>query len=104
MVSSDTRVLKEILAYYKENPECWVQFGSVCTVITESGETNKGFCLSGAVSHFSRKLKANWGQTMQQLRQSLGSYSIIAWNDATGRTHEEIIALLEKAIAMAEKE
>ncbi|RJQ09405.1 MAG: hypothetical protein C4558_06295 [Dehalococcoidia bacterium] len=38
------------------------------------------------------------------LARAVGRHSIIAWNDAPGRTVEEVYAAFDKAIALAEAE
>jgi hypothetical protein len=59
------------------------------------------FCLSGAFWRFGAD---EIHPARLRLSGVLGVTNLIAWNDAPERTHNEVLAALDKAIALAEQE
>lgn len=59
------------------------------------------FCILGAMEasgHF-----ACFAQAVRFLRWAINDKDVVSWNDAPGRTREEIITALDGAIALAER-
>lgn len=61
------------------------------------------YCLYGAVLAASNKFKPSdiaFVLGIEAIRKTLGFENIVAWNDVPERTHEEVLALLIRAIAL----
>lgn len=58
------------------------------------GSDGGGFCLIGALIHAS---PSRYEDAYARVSQELGERSLISWNDAEGRTQEEVLELLERA-------
>lgn len=71
-------------------------------VPNRAGSPAEGFCLLGAISHWliNHELDANErrGARIEQHLQKLTVSPIQYWNDTVGRTPNEVVTLLERAI------
>ncbi len=93
-----------------EAPERWTQGhmaetakGSACR--SESRHAAR-WCLLGAVTRSWAELDSDW-QDEDELSIALRAYTgpdgLIHWNDAPGRTHADVLALLDTVIAEGER-
>ena len=71
----------------------------------EPGDTLKACCLTGALRlvEVEDRIHGLFDRTYDLVRQSAqeARWGVSNWNDTPGRTKEEVIALLDKAIAKA---
>lgn len=94
---------KEVLIKVREllsDPSRWTQRCSArdCNgnPAHESGEEPVAFCLFGAMTRVTGGLDVY--KDLSEILYDRWCISIPAWNDAPGRTHAEVLALLDKAI------
>lgn len=87
-----------------EKPEAWVK--EHFAVKADGQDTHYAdadavrFCVAGAL----RRVEDQHGLAYEILRQAARCFgSICEWNDAPERTHAEVLAAFDKAIAIAEK-
>ncbi len=74
-----------------------------------SGNESRGFCLTGAINdakHDKAACVACAALSFISMKFVVltGGYSMIMWNDAAGRTVEQVLDLLDRAIEMAMSE
>ncbi len=62
------------------------------------------FCLNGAIIRACDGVSVQYYKAMEYLRKAIGSEDmdcVVLFNDASQRTHEEVLAVLDKAILLA---
>lgn len=74
----------------------WCQ-GVYCQVTNEIPE----YCLAGAIDRATERSTALTDSIRRYLRLRLRDNSLMDWNDADGRTKEEVLTFLDEAIANA---
>lgn len=91
-------------------PDHWIQGSMVHWLVGNKGQA---FCLVGAVRESASRLQPlDWHQlkavTAYELEHQLGlsfadpQASVIDWNDYRGRTHADVLLLMDAAIARLE--
>lgn len=60
-------------------------------------------CILGALSTL-KLTEEEWFHAHKRLADATGCYSIASWNDAHGRTFDEVLSLLERAAEIGEPE
>ena len=59
------------------------------------------WCSTGAVLHVASMFVPARVYALRFLREAIGQYSIVGWNDAPGRTKEEVLAGFDRAIELS---
>ena len=101
-------------------PECWIQFDYARTArnqVTDPRECDAiCWCSNGAIiavtwrnddqlrTDARRYLRRTIERTGYGPRRASDAGEIIAWNDAAGRVHEEVLAAFAKAAELAERD
>lgn len=62
-------------------------------------ETNKGFCMVGAIRMAAKNTPMAYDAEMH-LSRSMGTYNILAWNDHNAKSKEHVIYELRKAAGL----
>jgi hypothetical protein len=65
-------------------------------------EADGCFCIDGALMH----VKGDYDtyNELEVLREAIGCEGVIWWNDAEGRTQEEVVDALRRAAALAKEQ
>lgn len=89
------------------NPKRWCQgkfakdgYGNGCSVDDERAYQ---FCAAGAVEKAAGGVVEDFHEAAEALSRCVRGGSVIGFNDAPRRKHEQILAAFDKAIARAEK-
>jgi glycine/D-amino acid oxidase-like deaminating enzyme len=61
------------------------------------------FCMSGALCHLMNFIERAHQTAVKALQQAIGTTQIAAWNDAFGRTKEEVLLAYDQAIEIAKQ-
>lgn len=72
---------------HSDNAVCWCIYGAVHKVYINNGE-KKPDNERPAISYY---------EACSRLKQALGSTELSVWNDASGRTKEEVLEVFRKA-------
>lgn len=70
----------------------------------EYGRLTGPCCIAGSVFVTHPTMSLNLNKPFVFLQKAIGADSIPAWNDTSGRTVEEVLAVFDRAIALAEAE
>lgn len=99
---------KEILIAARqlvEKPERWTQGVFARDLngrpVDLLGPHAKCFCISGAVGRVVKRDHAKWDQILELLAKTARRRNIVRFNDANKRTHAEVLAAFDRAIAAA---
>lgn len=86
-------------------PEKWAQ-GDIA--FDSNGEPTSAlsicaerWCSLGAIVRVDGGVNYTFGNSRRMLSDALSGNKIADWNDATGRTHEEVMDAFDRAIALA---
>lgn len=98
-------ILRHVADYFEVKPEAWIQGGFARTAaglpVASDDEEAVCYCLAGALRAACdcviERLKAT-----AVLREMLDGERLVSWNDAPGRTVEEVITTLRKTADLAE--
>ena len=89
-----------------DTPDKWIQGnaanrfdGSPCVTALDSRAVQ--FCIGGALTR-AEAAQADWRYVFINVKPSFDSVTL--YNDAKGRTHAEVLAVMDQAIADAERE
>jgi hypothetical protein len=88
----------------------WIQ-GTFTLMKVRRGKTIQCFCSAGAIEEATAELAPvgdDWYKATEFLQRAINrhsdGYSIASWNDKPRRTHAQVIAMFDRAIAMASRE
>lgn len=77
-----------------DTPERWAQHA----YNVQNPDGTRCYCMLGALD----QVKLDHNETCAFLYAAIGMISIALWNDAPNRTHNEVMAAFDRAIALAE--
>lgn len=93
MSAETARVLRGARALI-DSPHLWSHHGMY--------GPNGQICMAVALGRANERGPAGWDEVAAALRRATGGIDIAAWNDAPGRTHAEVLAAFDAAIATEE--
>lgn len=118
MSKSETIKTLRAARYLIEKPEAWIKkyyraYRTLAGRVIENPSSFNCYCLAGAIEDASGYESY---EAYEAIRKVIGAEElpddgppeddsdIVRWNDADGRTHSEVVSVLDKAIAIIEKD
>lgn len=104
MSAEIARVLREARKLI-ERPEGWVKGRDA---LDRDGNSvyaySRDACAFCAVGAIMRSCDARWGRVVSAVKSANGIDALWSWNDAPERTHAEVLAAFDRAIAAEESQ
>ncbi len=96
-MSTHTEAAQKLDAVADTLERGWCQFRDSAVI-----DGKQCFCLDGALIAIAGRTEA-YGEAFRAITQTLGTYTIIAWNDHPARTQAEVVAVVRKAAELVRR-